>query len=323
MARYANYPLSRCLSSLILPLFRKRNISADNRKIDSNTMRHSMLVLLVATALFNVGMIRSAGAQTGPYSWLNDYNAENSIEKRIPTPTGFERMPAPTDSYAQWLRGLPLKPGKPPVLLHSGEEKRNQDAHCAVVDIDTGKKNLQQCADATMRLRAEYLFSQERHEAIHFNFTSGDRAEWTQWAQGYRPKISGANVRWTQSAKPDSSRASFRRYMNTVFMYAGTLSLSQELESVQNILDMRIGDLLIVGGSPGHCVTVADMAMNPANNRRIYLLAQSYMPAQDIHLLKNPNNADLSPWYALDTRENIITPEWTFTQNQLKRFHEE
>ena len=54
---------------------------------------------------------------------------------------------------------------------------------------------------------------------------------------------------------------------------------------------MQIGDVLIQGGSPGHAVIVVDMAENPATGEKLYLLAQSYMPAQDIQSAGEPERA--------------------------------
>jgi hypothetical protein len=76
--------------------------------------------------------------------------------------------------------------------------------------------------------------------------------------------------------------------------------------------------VLITGGSPGHAMLVTDMASDAAGHK-IYLLAQSYMPAQDIHIVKNPMNDGLSPWYRAD-EPLIITPEWTFHSFQLRRW---
>ncbi|GGA82943.1 hypothetical protein GCM10011511_02440 [Puia dinghuensis] len=43
------------------------------------------------------------------------------------------------------------------------------------------------------------------------------------------------------------------------------------------------------------------------------------MPAQTIHIVINPLNPTLSPWYDADpTRGLIETPEWTFTISQLR-----
>ncbi|MBN2610182.1 MAG: hypothetical protein JXB00_01355, partial [Bacteroidales bacterium] len=53
---------------------------------------------------------------------------------------------------------------------------------------------------------------------------------------------------------------------------------------------------------------------------KVFLLAQSYMPAQDIQILKNPNDKSISPWYSLDFEGDLITPEWTFKKTDLKRF---
>ena len=213
---------------------------------------------------------------------------------------------------------MPLKDGTPPVLLFNGDRKRNQNAHYAVINIDVGSKNLQQCADAVIRLRAEYLYQRNDYEDIHFNFTSGDKAEFSRWMFGYRPKISGENVRWSRTNEVDSSYSSFRKYLNTVFTYAGSYSLSRELKPVRNVTDMKVGDVFIQGGFPGHAVIVVDMAVDPQSGRKVFMLAQSYMPAQEPHILVNPRNTRLSPWYELDFGETLYTPEWTF---QSRRSH--
>jgi hypothetical protein len=49
------------------------------------------------------------------------------------------------------------------------------------------------------------------------------------------------------------------------------------------------------------------------------MLAQSYMPAQDIQVLVNQGNASISPWYIM-AEGPIETPEWTFAPEDLKRF---
>ena len=103
-------------------------------------------------------------------------------------------------------------------------------------------------------------------------------------------------------------------------MYAGTASLSRELTPVRDVRKMKIGDVFIRGGFPGHAVIVADLAVNPQDGRKVFLLVQSFMPAQDMHVLRNPNNRVLNPWYELDFGEVLRTPEWTFGKNELRRF---
>ena len=154
------------------------------------------------------------------YPWLGNLPVADSVEQRFPAPRGFSRDPAVAASFASWLRGLPLKPGRPPVHLHDGSLKANQTAHAAVLDMDVGRRDLQQCADAVMRLRAEYLFSVGRLGGIAFHFTNGDLIPFARWARGERPQMSGTRVRWMTGSPPDASHASLRAYLETVFMYA-------------------------------------------------------------------------------------------------------
>lgn len=242
-----------------------------------------------------------------------------TIVARFPPPSGYTRAESATSSFAHFLRHLSLKPHGSPVLLHDGSQKRNQSAQAAVLSIDVGTRDLQQCADAVMRLRAEYLFAQGRPDDIHFDFTSGFRADFSRWAQGERVRISGNSASWMTSAAADVSHGSLRAFLDLVYSYAGTRSLEKELTPVP-LADIQSGDVFIHGGSPGHAVIVMDVAIN-TSGKKVFLLAQSYMPAQDIHVLVNPRNADMSPWYAVDEVGEILeTPEWEFRVGELRRF---
>jgi hypothetical protein len=250
------------------------------------------------------------------YLWRGTSPADQPLSARFPPPSGWARVPLPPDGFGDWLRGLPLKPGSPPVHLFSGALKANQSVHLAVVDIDTGPTDLQQCADAVIRLRAEYLFAAGRADSLAFHFTSGDLARFADWARGERPVVGPRSVRWVRSAPADSSHASLRRWLDTVFRYAGTRSLARELLPV-SVTDVQPGDVFVEGGSPGHAVLVLDVVIG-GDGRRLFLLGQSYMPAQEIHVLKNP--ATGQPWFRAQPGERLATPEWVFPPDALRRF---
>ncbi len=59
--------------------------------------------------------------------------------------------------------------------MYNGNRKINQRAQFAVLDISTGNKDLQQCADAVMQLRAKYLYEQKRYDEITFLDNNGTR----------------------------------------------------------------------------------------------------------------------------------------------------
>ncbi|NLR82194.1 DUF4846 domain-containing protein [Chitinophaga eiseniae] len=234
----------------------------------------------------------------------------------IPLPPGYKRLSQSPGSFGAWLRLLPLKKdGR--VYLYNGQLKHNQQAQYAVLDISVGTKNLQQCADAVIRLRAEYLFASERPEKIAFHATSGTLMDYNGWSKGDRWILKNNQLQRKRIASPCGGHTCLLSYLETVFSWAGTLSLSRELVSVKDTRKLLPGDVFIKGGSPGHAVIVADVAEDAAGNR-IFLLAQSYMPAQDIHILKNPAGA--SPWYTAGFTGKLLTPEWIFDAIELSRF---
>lgn len=252
------------------------------------------------------------------YPWLTEYNYHNSLINVIDLPEGYERVIQAKESFASWLRHLPLKEDNT-VYLFNGEKKYNQSAQHKVINIDVGTKDLQQCADAVMRLRSEYLYATNQLNKIQFNYTNGAHIAFSKWSSGYYPSLKNNKVVWVNSAN-NSSYKSFKKYMDNIFMYAGTASLYKELKSVE-LEDINVGDVFIKGGFPGHAVIVIDVIKSKETNEKCFMLAQSYMPAQNIHVLKNPNNSNLSPWYSVQECKDIVeTPEWTFYPNQLKRF---
>jgi len=263
------------------------------------------------------------GAQE--YPWLGERASSAQlaayIENSIPTPEGYTRVKTAPGSIAEWLRKLPVKPAGSAVLLFPVAEKRlksRQDVHERVIDLDV--MQYQQCADAIIRLWAEYLWSVGRFDHICFNFTSGDACCWLKWAEGWRPKISTNKVFWTKSQPPRSDRPEFRRYLELVMTYAGTTSLARDL-AVLSPDELAIGDIIVepgVAGAPGHAVIIVDMVSDSAG-KKLMLLAQSYMPSQELHVLKN-HGSPMSPWYELPFGNHLKTPEWqTFRPDHCRR----
>ena len=269
------------------------------RQTIQDTLSRLAVALVVTIAIAAAPAPAEARA---PYGWLSGAASPSpaaTLASRIPPPPGFTRTTEPDGSFAAWLRGLPMRPEGAPVMTYTGKPKWRQDVHAAVVDIDIGTRDLQQCADAIMRLRAEWLFSQKRDREIAFNDTDGKRRRF--------------------SASKRTDHAGLRKYMDLVFAYAGTYSLERELKPVDPA-NIAIGDVFIKGGFPGHAVLVVDMAENPATGEKRFLLLQSYMPAQDMHVLKNPAASDGSPWYATPIGDQLVTPEWVFKRTALKRW---
>ncbi len=280
-------------------------------------MKKHIFRLLYCSLLLTT--VVSCGQTTGKSTKVVQNGLQNiegkTIGTRFKTPKGFERKAAENGTFAQYLRQLPLKPVGTKVKYYNGDTKL-EDVHDAVVDMDISPRDLQQCADAVMRLRGEYFYSIKAYDKISFTLTNGFEMDYTEWAKGNRILVEGNKTTWRKNAEPSNTYKDFRNYMDFVFIYAGTLSLSKYL-TPKNIKNIAAGDVFIVGGSPGHAVIVVDVAENKSGEK-MFMLAQSYMPAQETQILKNNNEPNISPWYSANIVGQLFTPQWTFEVGQLK-----
>lgn len=258
-------------------------------------MKHKIFLLSIILPVLSC--CQEAGSHARPGNCRQAPKPVPSSVSEIQAPAGYHRFNGKDSGFARWLRNMPLKRDNR-VYLYNGQLKTNQDAQYAVLDVPVGKKDLQQCADAVMRLRASWLYNEGRYNEIKFSDNNGRM--------------------YTCPPSPDST--AFERYLETVYSYCGTLSLAQQLRPVNRFWDIQPGDVLIKGGSPGHAVIVMDVAINDMG-RKYYMLAQSYMPAQSIHILKNYADAGHGPWYNAEQANQLIsTPEWNFYKEELKRW---
>lgn len=240
-----------------------------------------------------------------------------TLESRFGVPNGFARCEKPEGSLAEFIAQYPLKEAGSDVLLYDGRKKYNQNAHAAVFALPIEDYDLQQCADSIMRMYGEYYYKKGQYDKIRFHFSDGFLAEYDKWARGYRIKMDGDHAYWAKTSAPDSSYDSFVSFMRIVFSYAGTMSMEDEAEAI-SMEECRVGDVFLTGGSPGHVVMIVDLCENE-KGEKAFLLAQGYMPAQEFHILKNPAHED-NPWYyETEIEEELNTPEYHFSIEDLKR----
>ena len=223
----------------------------------------------------------------------------NIVMTRFNTPEGYNRESPDSNSFAAFLQHLPLKKDGSPLYTFSGSLKPNQNTHLAVVDWPIYGCENHECADAVMRLRAQYLFDQKRFDEINFFKGTNNKRSYINDLNGRTPT---AENLW--------------KHLLYVFAMAGTASLENQLIR-KDIKDLEIGDVFLKGGYPGHVVIIVDKCVNSEGKVK-FMIAQSYMPAQEIEILNGQE--DGNPWYDADFGEILITPEYTFIKNHLKSF---
>ena len=242
-----------------------------------------------------------------------------TVSERIKLPEGFTRKHYSPGSFSSYLQNYQLKEFGAKVINYDGSEYGYQSGHVGVLEIPVPSNGLQQCADALIRIRSEYLWEQNRKDEIGFNFTSGHYCSWNKYAEGYRPKVNGSTVTFYKSAAPNHSKTNFYNYLNLIYMYSGTLSLYAELPKVTSVSDIEVGDMLIYPGSPGHVIIVVDIAMDELGEK-LFIFAQGNTPAQSVHMLKNPTDSSLSPWFQIEIGAYLEIPTYYFNEVKFMRF---
>ena len=217
------------------------------------------------------------------------------------------------NSWQYFLQHLPIVDS--PIVDYRGRPVAYQQKHVGIIPYDVGRSDLQQCADALMRLRAEYLFKQKKYNEIGFHFVSGRYYSWDEYCDGWRPIARANEVQFIKLAPSKKTHENLRRYLDLVYAYASTISLAKELKPATGF---EIGTVVIHPGSPGHCFIIIDETSN-SKGEKLYKLAEGYTPAQSIYVLRNLNEEGVSPWHQL--KKGVIeTASYRFEEYRLGRF---
>jgi hypothetical protein len=245
------------------------------------------------------------------YPWLADDRdfpkPDASLEDRFPVPPGYKRVTVPSGSFSEWLRTLPMAPEGTPAKSFDGKETlaADDDYLAGVVAIDTGTPDLQQSSDVIIRLHAEYLWSRGEKDRISYLSATKLNMPLSRWEKGQRLVADGPNVFWVIKGKPaDVDHAEFRRYLDAVFNWANSTSLSARSTPLTEPKDLVAGDFFLQSGEPNHVAVVLDVADKPSGER-VALLGQARNPAESIHVVR-PGKA--TPWFSVRPPVPVLTP---------------
>jgi hypothetical protein len=200
-----------------------------------------------------------------------------------------------------------MAPEGTPTKSFDGKETlaADDDFLAGVVAIDTGNPDLQQSSDVIIRLHAEYLWSRGEKDKISYLSATKLNMPLSRWEKGQRLIPSGPNVFWVIKGKPaEVDHAEFRKYLDTVFNWANSTSLSSRSTRVENPKDLVAGDFFLQSGEPNHVAVVLDIADKPSGER-VALLGQARNPAESIHVVR-PGKA--TPWFSVRPPVPVLTP---------------
>ena len=223
----------------------------------------------------------------------NPWNAKTVGD--ISTPMGYTRVES---SYAEFLRQLPLKKRGSKVQLFTGGEAHYQWLSAAVIDLPM-LSNSEQCADMTMRLRAEYLFSQGRYSEIRFQDVNGKVLQYNG----------------------GSSRKALEKFLKKAYGVCSTFSVSRETQP-RPISEVQPGDVLVYPARKiegmGHALIVIDVARK--GDKVAIMCAEGNTPARELHIVRNLNPVE-NPWFFFDGDESTLwVSVFHFGKNELRHY---
>ena len=246
-----------------------------------------------------------------------------SLGSRINPPLGFARVFEREESFAEFMRKYPLRMAGAQVLRYDGEARQDASA-AAVLDVTLGKKNHEGPAGAVARLYAEYLFSQQEFDEI--NFTLGSDFEFTfdKWRQGKLLKAEGNKLSWIGGGEDSNGKDNFKAYLSTLFVYISMDTLKNDMRRIHDVDGdpIAVGDIFIGENSEGKqlALMVADICQNDETGERMMLLVQGGSPAQQLHVVDNPYDASIAPWYSCEFDTTLKTPDVTVDIEDRYRF---
>lgn len=222
-----------------------------------------------------------------------------TLMERIDAPMGYSRVAVESNTFGDYLRTIRLKPSGTPAKFYNGTEKPNDNIYVSVIDMAIANKNIQVASGSALRLISEYLYMAGKYDKIVFH---SDKEE----------------ISYMEYAGDDRSREKFDEFLEYVMQRVSTPNFCSDLKKIQ-LNDLRVGDIFVQNMLPfGHAVVVMDV-VEDREGHRLFLLAQGFQPAQEIQIISNPTDPDLSPWFESEEGE-LLTPEWRFMTSDLMRF---
>ena len=270
----------------------------------SNQHKVPIMSIRAVIPILYILNIAVAPAQENIFLSPQSHNLEKFIplKEHFPPPAGYHRISLKSNSFAAYLRNLPLIDDSHNVQDYKGgiHLKAGDSSLAAIVPFDISGNRLWQCMDIILMLKIDYLKQENNVGAIEFPLPDGTTLSWPGWRNGFRLDFKGLQFYKIKSATQNSSDKNFKKYLNTIFSYSNTQTFHHHYPRIS--LDViKAGNFIVKKGKKGHAVLIVDIAVND-RGEKIALIGQGDTPACQFYLLKNKNG---SPWFKVSNQTSF------------------
>ena len=257
------------------------------------------LIFFGCSAVNEVSFDNLLGSKNTSKNLNKSANVKTLSKSVIDSPKGFVKVYDDND-FGIFLRNLPFKTFENEVKNYDGSVKQNTNSVSAVINLPITDKNKQTYSNGVFRLRNEYLFDTKKFNLIKFDKEEKPLASFNSFSRS-------------------KSYSDFLAYLDEVYDKLSPSSLANYTHKIP-LTDIKIGDIFYQNSSnKSHAVMIIDLAEN-LKGKKIMLLAQTFYPSQELHVISNPENTDISPWYEVK-EGTLLTPDWRFFTSDLVRFN--
>ncbi|XDD51870.1 DUF4846 domain-containing protein [Leptospira sp. WS92.C1] len=236
----------------------------------------------------------------GSIFWVGCLNAESVYARvnEIEPPSHANRIRYPQHSFPDFVQNLPLKSEK---VLWTHDQKNIIGRYDTIAVVDLPllfKDDLEQCADYSMRVWAEYHKQNGSLNRFYLFDYNGNRKQFR------------------------GSGLSYVAFLRKVFVSSNSYSLKRGGAAIQET-DLRPGDLFVQNenGGIGHVSMILDTAVGK-EGKKFYLIGFSFMPAQEMHIEKAPNQFGAKGWFTYNGFISYLKESYPYGTPMLRRFSE-
>ncbi len=188
-------------------------------------------------------------------------------------------------SYPEFTQGFPVIPNAK-IRYYTGQELGDT---LNKLDLEVGSK-LQTCSDTQTKLRLLWELDRLKNreqDSIKFKLANEEEIQYN--LDGTYTFWDGNNVMTKENKNLDKG---FNKWLNNVFAYSNTGSLTRHLTPIENINDLQAGDIITLHPDPntgyGHTMGIKEiLEIPPGSGNKYYRLFAGSDPAIDARIYPN------------------------------------
>ncbi len=192
----------------------------------------------------------------------------------LKAPEGYTRVIYEPGSFSRYLRDLPLK-NENKIYSYKQHDLSNQYESLGVVAKSLlFQDDLEQCADFTMRLWAEYHKDTNRLQDLYLYNYSGSKIYF------------------------HNQNLSYKKFLRKIFASSNSHSIKKGAKEIKQT-ELRPGDMFVQNenGGIGHVSIILDHVKSEAKED-LFLIGFSFMPAQEMHIEKARGTHGRDGWFS-------------------------